>query len=248
MAREPISEEVDGHIEELFREVIGKSCEFSNEDVVARALLFFLVRVSNSWRTIQTLQNNTPDKEGYAVDAATLLRAAFDAYLQAEYIFAEEAQQASRASDYFDFEHIERYKHQTIFLSFDNWLSNRLKSSPNRKQGEKKVQDSYEKVKDRFLTKKQKATRNHWYPGTLPDIARDLEKDDEYKLLLSSFNGCVHSSATALTSGPLVSSDHLLSWASTVVARVARLNVLHNNIELAKLHKDILNELNKPYF
>jgi len=254
MARKSVGENKDDHIEDSLREVISKSQDYSSEDVVAQALFFLLVRVYNTWRTIRTLQTNTEDNEGYAIDAGTLLRAAFDAYLQAEYIFVDKAQQLSRANDYFDFAHIERYKYQTRVLSFDNWLSDHMKASPLREQGEKRVQDSYVRVKGRFLTttRKKGATkqrvRNHWFPKTLADIARELGKKDEYELLLSSFNGCVHSSAAALTSGPHVASEHLLGWASTIVARIARLNVQHNKIELTEPHKDILDKLSKPYF
>lgn len=66
------------------------------------------------------------------VDVATLLRAMFDAYIQADFIFRDPASRAERAALYLDFEHIERFKMKNKVLNHSNQLSDRLKSSPKR--------------------------------------------------------------------------------------------------------------------
>jgi len=46
----------------------------------------------------------------------------------------------------------------------------------------------------------------------------------------------------------MVSPEHVLDWASTIVARVAKLNVKHHKTELDGFHGSILDALCKPYF
>ena len=101
---------VDEHVLELLRHVVSESHERSKADDVARAQLYFLVRVCNTWQSIRTLRKHSPDEKGFMVDAGMLLRAMFDAYLQAEYVLSEPSKALERANDYLDFEHVERYK------------------------------------------------------------------------------------------------------------------------------------------
>ena len=249
--------EVDDHMLELMKQVISQTNDRIENDSVARALLFFLVRVANTWRSIRTLQNNTPDEDGFTVDAGTLLRAMFDAYIQAEYIVHDPCKADGRARDYLDFEHVERFKSVTSVVKHDTPLSNHLKASPKRPEGEKRLQQEYDRVKARYFVEKRRSdgtvklgpgTRNTWYARSLSEIARTVGKEVEYDTLLKNFHGCVHSSPMAVGRGPMVSAKHVLDWASTIVARVARLNIEHNRIELDDLYGRILDVLCKPYF
>jgi hypothetical protein len=247
----------DEAVLEILRDVIKQAYEQSKEDEVSRALLYLLVRVSNTWRSIRTLDQHTTDEEGPMLDAGALLRAMFDAYLQAEYIVSDPSMARSRANDYLDFEHVERYKRAHKVISYDNPFANQLKSSPRRPEGEQRLQMEYDRVKHRFLVEKRKSdgtikqgpgTRTNWYLGSLADIARSLGKIDEYDILLATFHGCVHSSALAVRKGPTVSREHILDWASTIAARVAQLSVRHNDLKISDFHAKILAALCKPYF
>ena len=241
---------------ELLRNVITQSHPHAQTDVVARALLFFLLRVSNTWRSMRTLDKNTTDDEGPMVDAGALLRVMFDAYLQAEYIASDEKVAVERANDYLDFEHVEKYKRAQRVTSYDNPFAQALKASPHRPTGEVRLQQEYNRVKARYLVEKRQPDgtiqrgprmRRNWYSGTLADIARSLGKSDEYDILLATFHGCVHSSAWAVRRGPVISREHILDWASTIAARIARLSVEHNRIVLDELHEQILAALCRPY-
>lgn len=247
---------VDEHVLALLKKVLQESYDRSETDNVSRTLLLFLVRVANTWRSIRTLRANTDDQAGFMVDAGVLLRAMFDAYLQAEYVVQDAAHQQDRATAYLDFEHIERYKTARRATSHDHPLSERLKSSPNRPEGEKRLLAEYERVKGRYLVEERKrdgavkrgpATRNKWYPGDLAAIARDLGKEAEYDFFVATFHGCVHSSAFAVHRGPPLSGRYVLHLASTIAARVARLNVSHNHLDLGDSHERLLETLCKDY-
>ena len=106
MLRNRDIESADNLVLELWREVISQSHLRSRNDKVANALLHFMVRVANSWRSIRTLRNNTTDEQGFTIDAGTLLRAMYDAYFQAAYLVSDPAKCTERADDYFEFEHV----------------------------------------------------------------------------------------------------------------------------------------------
>jgi hypothetical protein len=180
------------------------------------------------------------------LDAGVLLRAMLDAYLQAEYIYCDSNRRQERSHDYLDFEHVERFNLQERVLKHDNWLSNQLKSSPNRPVGETRVRQEFDRVKARFVSGGQRArhaparTRDKWYAGSLRDIANTLGKESEYDTFVAAFNGCVHSSALSVLNGPVIGHGHVVDFASIFAIRVARLNVLHNKLELGPINNDTL--------
>ena len=182
----------------------------------------------------------------------------FEAYLQAGYIAADESEAAKRAQDYFDFEHVDRFRWQSKVLKYDNRLTRRVRSSQTFAEVKDAVEKEYERVKGEFPKKKHQGiteaqdaqrVREHWYSGSLFDIAHSLGKSDEYDILLTAFHGCVHSSASALKPGwlPIPSAKNVIMWATTIAARTVRLNVDHNAIKLCDSHTRILDLHSRPY-
>ncbi len=254
---EQLKDEVNDQVLMLLRHVIGESHTRTETDEIARALLYFLLREANTWRSIRTLHEHVPDEEGPMVDAGSLLRVMFDAYLQAEYVVGNEREASERAKDYLEFEHVEKYKRVQAVTEFDNSFTRKLKASPHRPSGEKRLQEEYDRVKSRYFTEKRlkngkvkrgPGLRPHWYRGSLANVAKSLGKSDEYRILLSTFHGCVHSNPFAIRFGPPISRDVVLHWASRIALRVARLSVAHNDIQLSKLHAKMLDSSCKPYF
>ena len=248
------TEELDGHVSALLEQVIQKSHDCSTKDEVSRALLCFLVRVANTWSSIRTLRQHSPDEKLFIVDAGVLLRAMLDACFQAEYVVHDAESMNARASDYLEYEHVERYKFSRSVLSHDNQLADRLKSSAKRPEGEKRVLEEYNRVKDKYLVEKRRSdgtvkrgprTRSKWYPGDLSTIAQSQGKRAEYDTFITQFNGCVHSSAFAVHAGPMVSPQYVLTLASKIAARVARLNAQHNRIDLGDFYGPIMDALCK---
>ncbi len=190
------------------------------------------------------------------VDAGALLRAMYDACFQAEYLVHDPVRIDARASDYLEYEHVERHRISRKVLRHNTQLANRLKSSAKRPEGEKRVKNEYDRVKDRYLVKKRKAdgtvkrrpaARSTWYSGDLSALAESLGKRAEYDTFIAVFNGCVHSSALAVHMGPIVSPQNILTLASNIAARVARLNVEHNHIDMGNFYHRFMDALCEDY-
>ena len=115
---------------DLLKLVITKSHDFRAKDLVSAAILCFLTRIANTWHSIWTLQRHSPEPTMFLLDAGALLRAMLDASYQAEYVVHDADKRESRATDYLDYEHVERHKRSTKVLRHDNQLAHRLKSSP----------------------------------------------------------------------------------------------------------------------
>lgn len=152
-------EEADEVFLQILRKIIATLHSRKCKDKVSVSLLFFLVRVANTWRTIRLLRKHTPDEfhDGFMVDAGTLLRSMFDAYLQADLIFRDPAKRLERATLYLDFEHVERYRMTEKVLRHDNQLADHLKATPRRPEGENRLQEEFDRVKDPFLKEERKA-------------------------------------------------------------------------------------------
>ena len=169
----------------------------------------------------------------------------FDACFQAEFIFSDPAKREERAQLYLEFEHVERYESKEKVLSHSNPFADRLRSSPKRtSEAEKWVLDEYNRVKPLYLNGK-KRPRKTWYEGTLWDVAKDLGKVDEYDTFVATYQGCVHSSALAIRIGPLVTPEHVLTMASLIAARVAKVNVHYGGLPIEDGNREILDALCK---
>jgi len=254
---DPDGDIIDAHVLQVLRLVITQCYDRSKNDAVARAQLYFLLRVCNTWQSIRTLSKHSPDDKVFMVDAGMMLRAMFDAYLQADYVLSDPSRADQRANDYLDYEHVERHNLMERVMKHNNPLVKRLMASPARPDGEKRAKAAYDRVKGRYFTgksrtgrpvKQEHRTRNKWYAGDLSGIARALGREAEYDIILATFHGCVHSSAFAVRLRPPISAVHVSHWASTIAARVAQLSVQHNKIELDDFHSTLLAQLCKPYF
>jgi hypothetical protein len=150
-------EETDEAFEAVLRKIILELDFRKARDNVSLALCFLLIRVANTWRSIRLLRQHTPQQfyTAFMVDAATLLRAMFDAYLQADLIFRDPVKREELASQYLDFEHIERHKMTQKLLAHNNPLTDLLKSSAKRPEGDKQLQRNFDRVKGAFLVEQK---------------------------------------------------------------------------------------------
>ena len=251
---DPLNEAANESILDLLRNVLRQSEPCSKADVVARALLYFLLRVSNTWRSMRTLDTHMPDDDGVMLDAGALVRVMFDAYLQAEYIVSDKTKALVRAQDYLDFEHVERYKQAQKVISGNSPFAKKLTASPERPGAEIRLQQAFDRVSPRYAAaggQKKGAqhakvrVRTNWFPGTLADVAQSVGQSEEYAIVLSVFQGCVHSTALSVSQGPPISRRTILTWASKIAAQVAWLNVEHNHIQLNDFQSKMMGTLRR---
>lgn len=233
----------------IVRSVIVRVHDRKNQDNVSRALFYLLVRVANTWMSVRTLRKHSPDDKVFMVDAGVLLRCMFDAYLQADCILRDSSTCEETATLYLDFEHVEKFKNSQRILRHDNALTKRLRVSPIKAKGEKRLQEEFDRVKDQYLVEKRQSdgsvrrgprTRNKWYEGTLHQLAEAAGKLQEYDTFVTPFSGCVHSSAFAVGTGPQVAASNVLVLASTVAARVLIMNIRYNELEIDKAERELV--------
>lgn len=238
----------DDVVERTFAAVICMHQSLGNpNDKVAAALCAFLNRLAHTWRSIRTLRDNRKaDDVGFMIDAGALLRAMFDAYLQAHYIYHDPCQRLSRAELYYDYVPVERYRNMMKALKHSHPVSVRLRASAKRPAGEAALKADYDRLKGRYPRHRGAGVRDHWYEGNLADLAASIGKEDEYDVFLSQFHGCIHSSAQALHFGPPVTPPHVLSHATRLACRVASLLIAHHGFSLVGIDADVLKVFDGP--
>lgn len=231
--RQTLDDYFQGILDRVVSAVYGKQAD----DPVGAALLCLLVRVGNTFRTIRVLRSNACGDfaKCFDVDAGALLRCMFDAYLQAHLITRDAAESNRLAQMYLDFEHVERFKTQGKVIGHDNRLSRQLLASPHKEDGQRRLQEEFDRVKGPFLIEgKGDKTRDKWYKGTLQQLAADAGKLDEYDTFATPFSCCVHSGSFAVRGGPLFPMKHMTMLASQLAARIVKMNVEYNKIDLGE--------------
>jgi hypothetical protein len=234
---------VDEEFFRIMRSVISALHERTNADNITRSLLCFLVRVANTWNSLQLLRRGAPAdfQSVFMVDAGVLLRCMFDAYMQADYIVRDPAKRTELATLYLEFQHVERYKAEEKLFRHNNPMTDVLGSSPRRAEGQARTRAEFERVKGPFLRKdkgsggsrkKASETRDQWYEGNLGQLAEAAGRKDEYDTFVYPFSGCVHSSSYAVLKGPPVTAEYLMQFASTLAARVVNINIQYNGLDL----------------
>jgi hypothetical protein len=126
--------------------------------------------------------------------APLLIRALFEVAAQFEYMMQDSE---TRARQYLDFEHVTRYLRERAFLTKANGpIGDMLRRSPQRKEGEKKVEAEFEKVRPRFLNKKGKIWKN-WHGLQFRQLVGRLQSSGvdwqtEYELWWKDFSAWAH--------------------------------------------------------
>lgn len=204
-------------------------------DKVALALSCFLTRVANTWRSIQTLWGNLRDDfpDTFMVDAGALVRTMFDAYIQAAYLLQDLTKREERARLYLEHQHIEKRKVMTKIMAHDSPLSQMLRRSPRRPKGEKALQQNYDRVKANYPRPKKRGVRDRWHEGNLRDLAIAICREAEHDQYVSTFHGCVHSSALAVLDGPLLlTPEYVAGCAAHIASMLAKLCLDHYHAQL----------------
>jgi len=206
-----------------------------------RALEPFKNRISGALDSLTALDRFA--KNDWRADGMTLLRAMYDAHLQALYILADPTKADERAQLFLDFRWIEQRRMQKIIERNPTRLARKLMQSPKRLEGEAEREANYQRLRPKFATKDGKKDRGDWYPGTLRDLARAVGLESEYEILQKDLSGAVHSTPTALLGGASFSkSEHLLLLGWKLMFRVLGRIAEHHGVPVGKDHEEIVRD------
>ncbi len=195
-----------------------------------KALEPFQNRIRCALDSLRTLHGNA--RHDFRPDGMTLLRAMYDAHLQALYILADQKEADARAQLFIDFRWIEQRRMQELLERNPTRFAKTLFESPKRAEGEAVREANYQKLRLKYLTKKGK-DRADWYPGTLRELAEAVGLESEYEILQRLLSGAVHSSPSALLVGPAFSdAEHVLLVGWRIMFRVLGRIAEHHGVEL----------------
>jgi hypothetical protein len=178
---------------------------------VSKALQALMGRIVDSVHTLIVIakyQKGQPN-----LDSCAILRACYDAFIQAAWIVNDPATATDLANDFLDFYYIERHKFwKKLQASGATMMKARLMNSPLRPAAEPVLNAEFDRVKHRFEVKREPGKpvkyRDNWYKGNLSQLAEKTGWADEYNLILASLHSSVHSGIYAITNkGAMVLKD-----------------------------------------
>ncbi len=203
------------------------------------ALDLFKNRIHCGLESLRVLHRHA--KHDFRPDGMTLLRAMYDAQLQALYILSDPQKAKARAQMFLNYRWIEQRRMQEMIERNPTQFAKTLVESPKRQEGEEARERNYQGLRPNYLTSDGKKVRSEWYVGTLRDLAVVVGLESEYEILQKSLSGAVHSTPTALLAEPIfASSDYILLDAWSISYRVLGKIAEHHSVPLTMEHKRIV--------
>jgi hypothetical protein len=87
-----------------------------------------------------------------------------------------------------------------------------MSQSPRRAAAEPAIEQEIQRALPQFYNSKKKP-RDHWYEGSLRDLAQLVRLESEYEIFQKNLSGVVHSSAYGLKEGMTFDKFLLINWA-----------------------------------
>ena len=151
-------------------------------------MLCFFAKAFKSFQAIHTLW-----KGGFAEDAFTVSRSLFELMLQATWIYKSPVPRADRfieherVASYIYYERLKRTGRDPGLLT----------SLERRAEQLAQLKNDFDKFKSHFATKKGNRFHEHWWKGSIPELAEQLGPDYQmlYERLYRHMSGYVHSDA-----------------------------------------------------
>ena len=211
-----------------------------------RALEPFKNRIGSGLESLRALHRHA--QHDFRADGMTILRAMYDAHLQALYILASSDQAEVRAQLFLDYQWIEQRRMQELLERNDTQLARTLLSSPKRVEEAAAREENYRRLRPKYLTRKGKL-RGDWYPGTLRELAKATALESEYEILQRILSGAVHSTPTVLLVGSTFSDpQHLLLIGWRIWFRVLGQIAQHHGAPLESEHVEVVREARQNLF
>lgn len=211
------------------------------ESPTTRALEPFKNRITCALESLTALDRFA--RHDSRPDAMTLLRAMYDAHLQALYILEDPTKADERAQLFLDFRWIEQRQMQKLFERNPTRLAQALRESPHRLARADEREANFQRLRTRYLTRDGKKERGDWYAGNLRDLARAVGLESEYEILQKDLSGAVHSTPTALLAGASFSgTDQLLLLGWKLMFRVLGRMATHHGAPLSTEHVELVQD------
>lgn len=208
---------------------------------VSEALEPLKNRVSRALESLRTLHRHA--QHDWRHDAMTLLRAMYDAHLQALYIAKHRASAEERASLFLDYFWVEQHDAVRLLDKNPTRIARKVMRGARRAKHESTLEEKYRSVRGRYLERKGNKTRRHWYPGNLSDLAKDVGLDSEYEILQNQLSGAVHVGPLTALSEPVWSNtEHVVLTGWTIHFRVLNAIATHHGVPVPDHLTQLLEE------
>ncbi|NQU21375.1 MAG: hypothetical protein HQ567_08840 [Candidatus Nealsonbacteria bacterium] len=207
------------------------------DTAVTRAIELLLGRIVGAGNSLRVLHNHAPHE--FDFDGAMILRGIYDAMLQALFILHDPAKRDERAQDYLDFYWVEKEKTIGLFDGNRTYLSRRISQSARRPSAEPAIKQEIQRVRPRFENSNGRL-RNHWYKGSLRELAGAVGFEAEYEILQQQLSGAVHASAYTLQDGSYYRGFLLLDFAWRLSFRVLGSAAEYVGIELDEAERELV--------
>jgi hypothetical protein len=206
-------EQLLGTQRDMANEIVAKLNACQRPGAVTRAIELLLTRIVAGGNSLAVLRQS--NAHPYIFDEAMIVRGIYDAMLQALYILDDVATLDERAELYLDWYWIEKKYEIERYDNNPTFLAQRMSKSPRRPTAEPCFEKKYREAFPKYATKKRDKTRQHWYSGSLRDLAKAIRPslESEYELLQAYLSGPTHSSVYALTEPPVFDKDLLADFA-----------------------------------
>ena len=163
----------------------------STNGPLQQTLIAFQQRMLHGITTLRYL-DRVPDSRR---DSAVVLRALYDLHLQILYILCDAVK---RVDDYRAYMAVEQFEWVQLIKTSNAALAQRIRARADFAPAAAEREADYNKIKHRFLAKSGEKCWPHWYKGKLDDLAKEVGRLDEYKLVQKILSQIVHGSAIAI--------------------------------------------------
>jgi hypothetical protein len=206
-------EQLLGMQQEMANEIVEKLSASQRPTAVTRAAELLLTRILVGGNSLAVLRKG--NVHHYTFDEAMIVRGIYDAMLQALYILDGAATADERAQLYLDWYWIEKKDDIERYDNNSTFLAQRMSKSPKRPAAEPLFEQRYRETFPKYATKKGDKTRQHWYCGSLRELAKVVTPslESEYELLQAYLSGPTHSSVYALSEPPVFDKELLADFA-----------------------------------
>ncbi len=206
-------EQLLGIQQDMANEIVTKLNASQRPGPVTRATELLLTRIVAGGNSLAVLRQR--NVHPYIFDEAMIVRGIYDAMLQALYILDDATTWVERAELYLDWYWIEKKDEIERYDNNPTFLAQRMSKSPRRPAAEPFFEKKYQEAFPKYSTKKGDKTRQHWYCGSLRDLARAVTPslESEYELLQAYLSGPTHSSVYALSEPPVFDKELLADFA-----------------------------------